>query len=264
VLAVAVSTCAVLSLTPASASSANISHAYHSPTAIPNGSLVSLDQQRSDYVQLTNVTNGSRLLGVATASQDSLLAVDASSATVQVATSGTVSVLVSTVNGAIHVGDQVAASPFNGIGMKSEPGAHIIGLAQTSFTATSAGVTTQTVTDKAGQQRKIQIGLLRLSIAVGVDNSGVGGQQLNALQRFVKSVTGRTVSTARVVLSLLIALVALLTLITLIYGAIYGSIVSVGRNPLAKHAIFRTLRTVLAMVLVTAAIATSLIAFLLV
>jgi len=262
-LGIAISVCVALSLTPVSAASANISHAYHSHSAIPNGSIVSLDRQGSDYVELTNVTNGGRIQGVATASQDSLLAVDASSTTVQVATSGTALVLVSTVNGDIHVGDQVAASPFNGVGMRSEPGAHVIGLAQTNFSASSAEATVQTVTDKAGNRQQIHIGFSRVSIVIGVDATAGGSQQLNALQRLVKSVTGRTVSTARVVLSLLIAAVTILTLAALIYGAIYGSIISIGRNPLAKHATLGALRNVLAMALLTALIAGALIVFLL-
>src|SRR5271154_5954427 len=73
---------------PANASSANISHAYHATGHITDGSIVSLDPQRSDYVQLASTDNGSHLVGVAVASNDSLLAVDASSTTVQIATSG--------------------------------------------------------------------------------------------------------------------------------------------------------------------------------
>lgn len=250
-------------LSPAGASSANISHAYQSTGAVPNGSIVSLDPKKSDFVQLANTSNGSRLLGVAVAEDDSLLAVDASDATVQVATSGTATVLVSTLNGDIRVGDQVAVSPFNGVGMKAEAGSHVIGLAQTAFNSSSEGATTQSVTDKAGNKKDVKVGQLRLSISITVNNTGVGSGEQNSLQRLTRNLTGRNVSTIRIVLSLLIAVIALLTLITLIYGAIYGSIISVGRNPLAKHAIFRTLGSVLGMVAVTATIATVMIYFLL-
>src|ERR1017187_2055323 len=75
-------------LATASASSANVSHSYHSAGSITNGSLVSLDPQQTDYVEMANSYNGSRLLGVAVASNDSLLAVDPNSGEVQVATSG--------------------------------------------------------------------------------------------------------------------------------------------------------------------------------
>lgn len=258
-----VSLLVLLSLPPAAASSANISHAYQSTQSIPNGSILSLDPKKNDYVVMANTDNGSQLLGVAVAKDDSLLAVDADSGRVQVATSGTASALVSTLNGEIKVGDQVAVSPFNGIGMKARPGSHVIGLAQTAFSDSTPGSSTQTVTDKTGNSSQIKVGFARIGIAITVNNTGVGTESLNVLQRVAKNLTGRSISTMRVVLSLLIAIVALLTLITLIYGAIYGSIISVGRNPLAKHAIFRTLGSVIGMVAITAGISAMMIYFLL-
>lgn len=243
----------VLGLAPASASSANISHSYKAAANIPVGSIVSLDPQRSDYVQAANSNNGLRLLGVAVASNDSLIAVDASPGTVQVATSGTASVLVSTLNGNINVGDQVAVSPFNGIGMKALPGSRTIGLAQTSFNGGTSGITTEQVTDKNGKTSSVTVGFLRVSIEIGTDAT-TGGTDLNSLQKVVKALTGHVVPTFRAAVSLVIAVVALIALVTLIYASIYGSIISVGRNPLAKYAVFRTLGSVLAMAALTTVI----------
>ncbi len=53
----------------------------------------------------------------------------------------------------------------------------------------------------------------------------------------------------------------MLALITLIYASIYGSIVSIGRNPLAKYAVFRTLGSVLGLAALTAAISCLIIFF---
>lgn len=245
----------LLGLSPVHASSANISHSYESNTTLEKGSIVSLNQTQSDYVDAADLTNDTRLLGIVVASNDSLLAVDAGKEKVQVATSGTASTLVSTVNGAIKVGDQVAASPFKGIGMKALPGSHIIGLAQTNFDENSAGATTQTVTDKNGHENQIEVGFIRLTIGIGTDTTSGSEANLNSLQRLAKGLTGKTISTVRVVISLIIAIVALIALITLIYSSIYGSIISIGRNPLAKYAVFRTLGSVLGMAVLTAGIA---------
>jgi hypothetical protein len=253
----------LMGLSPAGASSANISHSYSSSTTIPNGSLVSLDPTRSNYVVLSNTENGTQLLGIAVASDDSLIAVDSGDGQVQVATSGTASTLVSTIDGTINVGDQVSVSPFNGLGMKSAPGAHVIGLAQTSFNNKTAGITTQTVTDKSGNATKIDVGYIKLGIAIGTASTQGSDDQLNGLEKLSKSITGHTVSSIRVLISLIIAVVAFLALVTLIYASIYGSIISIGRNPLAKYAVFRTLSSVLGMVILTALIATITIFFLL-
>jgi len=241
-----------LNISPVGASSANISHSYAEDGHIPNGSLVSLDDQRSNYVQASNTSNGQRLLGVAVASNDSLLAVDATAGEVQVATSGTATVLVSNVDGNISVGDQIAVSPFNGVGMKAEAGDYIIGLAQTPFSNNSSGATSQSVTDRNGHNRTIQVGQIRVAIAVGTASNA---NQLNALQRLGKSLTGHVVSTPRIIISLVVAIVAMVALITLVYASIYGTIISIGRNPLAKFAVFRSLTSVLGMVVATGLIA---------
>jgi hypothetical protein len=254
---------ALLSLSPVGAASANISHSYHASGSIANGSIVSLDPNRADYVQSANVTNGSRLSGVAVASNDSLLAVDAATGMTQVATSGTVTTLVSNLNGTIAVGDQIAVSPVNGVGMKALPGSYVIGLAQTAFDGSNSGAQTEQITDKSGKAVQVRVGDISLSLAVGRDNAAADGVQLNSLQKLAQNLTGRTVSTVRVVVSLVVAFVALLSLVTLIYASIYGSIISIGRNPLAKYAVFRTLRSVLGMAVLTAVIASLTIFFLL-
>ncbi len=262
-LAGTVAVLAILDLSPAGASSANISHSYHSTKAITNGSIVGLDPKKTDYVISASTQDGSRLVGVAVASNDSLLAVDAQDDLVQIATSGNVSTLVSTLNGDIKVGDQIAVSPFTGVGMKTIPGAHVIGLAQTAFSDKSDGATTQDVTDKAGKKTKVAVGYVSLTIAVGTGNIASSQESLNSLQKIAKALTGHTISTVRVVVALLVALIGLATLVTLIYAAIYGSIISVGRNPLAKYAIFRTLGSVLGMAVLTGLIVSATIFFLL-
>jgi len=241
----------------AAAASANISHSYLGTGSIPNGSIVSLDSQNSGHVVLADVNNGSRLEGVALASNDSLLAVDPGTGLVQVATSGSVNTLVSDVNGDIKVGDQVAVSPFGGIGMKAGANAHVVGVAQTAFSSSSTDATAQSVKDKTGQTRQIKLGYIRLSIAVGTSGNGGsgGGAQLNSLQKLIKSLTGHTISVIRILLSMLVIIISIISLITLIYASVYGSIVSIGRNPLAQHAIFRTLTSVMVMAVLTIAIA---------
>lgn len=245
----------VLSLAPAGASSANISRSYKGDGGIVNGSIVSLDPKRSDYVQPANTGNGSRLLGVAVASDDSLLAVDATPGEIQVATSGNATVLVSDVGGKIAVGDQISVSPFNGVGMKAAIGSRVVGLAQTGFDKNTAGASMQSVTGKDGKTSRIAVGFARVTIAIGSNADDPQYENLNGLQRFARSVTGRTIPTSRVVISLVVVVVSLLALITLVYAAVYSSIISIGRNPLAKYAVFRTLGSVLGMAALTTLVA---------
>lgn len=242
---------------------ATFSRAYDTTSSITNGSLVSLDPLHANSVVLANSANGPQLVGVAVAANDSLLAVDATSGSgkVQVATSGTANVLVSNVNGAISAGDQVSVSPFSGVGMKAVSGAQVIGLAQTAFNETTVGGTPERVTDKNGKTTQILVGYIKLNIAVS--SSTLGDGQSNSFQKFAKSLTGHNVSTFRAVISFVVAVVATLALVVLIYASIYGGIISIGRNPLAKYAVFRSLASVLGMATLTASVASATIFLLL-
>lgn len=252
----------VLGLAPAGTSLADISHSYQATNKVTSGSIVSLDSGRTGYIVPANVNNGPRLLGVAIAANNSLIAVDAASGRVQVATSGTVPTLVSTLNGDVKVGDQIAVSPFNGVGMKALPGSRVIGLAQTAFNGSTAGATSETIKTKSGQNSSVKVGYVRLNIAIGTDATNLTANT-NSLQRIAANITGHIVPTGRIVISMAVAVIAILALITLVYASIYGSIVSVGRNPLAKYAVFRTLGSVLGLALLTTVIACVIIFFLL-
>ena len=255
----------VMGLSPVGAASANISHSYGSSVTITTGSLVSLDPLHTNYVVPANTNNGLQLLGVVVNSKDSLLAVNSSSdiGTIQVATNGTASVLVSDVNGDINVGDHVSVSPFNGVGMKAAEGDQTIGLAQSAFSSKVTGATLERVTDKAGKITEVNVGYLSLGISIGSVPTPTGSNRQNILQRIVKSSTGRSVSTFRASLALIITISAGVALVVMIYASIYGGIISIGRNPLAKFAVFRSLFSVLGIAGLTALVASATIYLLL-
>ncbi len=236
-----------------SAASPNISRSYSSTTSIPNGSIVSLVSGKAGYVETSNIANGQRLVGVAVSSDQSLVAVNPSSGKVQVATDGTVNVLVNNVNGNIKVGQEVAVSPFNGIGMQASSGDRVIGTALTSFNSSTLGSTIERIRDSSGSSHQIVVGYIRLSIGIGAA-SNTNSSYLQTLQQFIVGVTGHYISTARVIISLAIAFAAIISIVTLIYAAVYGSIISIGRNPLAKYAVFRSLTSIIGMVALIAGV----------
>lgn len=239
----------------AAAASANISHSYSGAKGITMGSLVSLDSEQDNFVEAANISTANKLVGITVAVEDSLVAIDSADNKVQVATSGVVNALVSDVNGPIKTGDQIAVSPFNGVGMKAEPGSRIVGLAQTSLGGDGAKSQPTKVTNKNGKIQTINVGFVRVSIAIGSVPRLSDETENNILQKVARSITGHYVSTARLVVSTVIAIIALLALVMLIYTSVYGTIVAVGRNPLAKSSIFRALISVMGLVVITAFVA---------
>jgi hypothetical protein len=186
---------------------------------------------------------------------DSLVAIDSSEDKLQIATSGIANALVSDVNGSIKTGDQIAVSPFSGVGMKAEAGSRIIGLAQSTLGGNGTKLVTKEITDNDGKKQTIKVGFVRVSIAIGSVPITANKAEENPLQRLAISISGRPVSTARLVVSSIIAIIAILALVTLIYTSVYGTIVAVGRNPLAKASIFRALWSVAGLVVVTSVVA---------
>lgn len=237
------------------ASSANISHSYSGAGDIATGSLVSLDSSQDNYVLPANLDTANRLVGIVVADDDSLVAIDSADDKLQIATSGIANALVSDVNGSVKTGDQIAVSPFSGVGMKAEPGSRIIGLAQTTLGGNGTKLVTRQITDKDGKEQPIKVGFVRVSIAIGSVPVAVADAEKNALQRLAISITGKPVSTTRLVISSVIAVITIIALVTLIYTSVYGTIVAVGRNPLAKASIFRALWSVAGLVLATSAVA---------
>jgi len=238
-----------------SAASPNISHPYRGSKDIKPGNLVSLDSTQDNYVEPANLNTGNRLVGIAVGDDDSLVAIDADSNRIQIATSGVATALVSDLNGAIKSGDQIAVSPFSGIGMKAQPGSRIIGLAQSALSGEEARISTKEVTDRDGDKKTIKVGYIRVSVAIGSVPAAQPDTEQNAIQRLARSLTGHNVSTVRLVISTFIAVIALIALVALIYTSVYGTIIAIGRNPLAKASIFRALLSVVGLVILTAGVA---------
>ncbi len=244
------------------ASSKDISQSYGATEDLQAGTIVSADSGNADYVAAANTKNASRLVGVVVKADTSLVAVNPDENKVQVAKSGSVPVLISTVNGEIRNGDRITASPFNGIGMKAIGAGYIVGRALADFKDTSKGANKQQVTDKNGTSHTVTVGYVQIDLnpKFDADSSGDG---ISGVQQWVRSLTGHTVSKPRIIVSLVVAVATIIAVIVLIYAAIYGSIISIGRNPLARQSIFRALAHVLLMALLVVGIAFVLIYLLL-
>lgn len=217
-------------------------------SAVVAGDLVSTKGDNGEVV-LADTSNGQRLVGVVIPTDKALLTLDTvgSQQKVQVATSGTATVFVSTLGGDIHAGDAIGVSPLSGIGMKSEGTLRTLGIAQADFTAKTSNGKGYTIRDKSGRSQQIVIGSVPVVIAIG--NGLAATSQygvVSDLQAFAGAIVGHQVSVAQSIVSFLVTIVAMAALIALVYGAIQGGIVAIGRNPLARASIYRSLLQVMA------------------
>lgn len=253
----------VFALVSSAYAQTDISKGYLTDETLVIGSLVSLKTDSTDRVVAASTTSSDALLGVVINTGTSSISVSSGNASeVQVATSGSLPVLVTDLNGDISPGDHITASPIAGVGMKATNNARIIGVAQGSIAPTSASK--QSYTTGEGEQKTALIGQVPIIVNVSYyfkepDKTIIP----SALQNLANALAGREVSTLPIVISAAIFIVTIIIVSSIIYSMIRNSIISVGRNPLSQSAIYRDLIQLSALVLVILAVAVAAIYFVL-
>lgn len=216
------------------------------------GTIVVTDSD--DAVGPARQDQGRQVLGVVSAAADGAL----DPGTVGVVSSGIVSVLVSDIAGPIKSGDPVTVSPINGIGMKASPPNWIIGIAQADFETSANKTVQQTVDIGTNDTKTVLIKELPLLLSVSYYSPGdTRGQNgfIAPVSDILESLSGRSVSTNRTIVALLVFAIAIIFLVTLVYSAVKNSLTAIGRNPLAGSRIsgelIRVLVTAIGVIVVT-------------
>jgi hypothetical protein len=232
------------------AAQASLSQGFATSNPIATGSLVALDEKSSGAVVTADTTNVGRLFGVVVPPSSASISLSGTgTGQVQVVTSGTANVLVSTAGGDIKVGDYITISPIAGVGQKvGDSNTRVVGTAQTDFNGSGDGVTKRTI-DDGNSKREVAIGQIPVVIAVSSYTSTDGKQPYaipNWLQSLSNTLAGKAVSPIRIIIAGLILIVALISITVLLYSAVRNSIISIGRNPLSRSSVLRGLLQVVA------------------
>lgn len=229
-----------------------ISQGYTTSESLPLGSMVSLEQIHADSVVPSSSANADRILGVVINNDSSLLSVTNSrKKQVQVATSGTVPVLVSDINGEIHAGDHITASPLSGVGMKATANVRIVGIAQSGV----EGARKESYKDKDGKEHSVTLGQVPVMVNVAYFFKEPEKTVVpTAIQNVANALAGKEVNTLPILLSSGVFLIMLIVVSSIIYSMIHSSIISVGRNPMSQSAIYRDLIQLSALVLAILAV----------
>lgn len=226
-------------LVPAAHAVTSLSESYSSKDNLAVGSLVSVMDNQTDVIEASESSNVDNLLGVVIASGSSLLTLSSGKDDqVQVATSGTLPVIVSDINGEIVRGDHVTAGPIKGVGMRATANVRVVGIAQGKMT----NVKQQKYKDSDGVEKTMKLGEVPVLVNVAYyfkepEKTIVPA----AVQNVANSLAGREVGTVPILIAGAIFLIMLIIVASLVYSMIRSSIISVGRNPLSQSAIYRDL-----------------------
>lgn len=237
-----------------------ISQGYTAKDSVAIGSLVSLIPESPDSVEAATIDNTNNLLGVVVTENNSSLTLGrGATGEVQIATGGSVTILVSNINGDIREGDSITASPIAGVGMRVSSNSKVIGIAQADMTAT----TEQTI-DEEGSQQTVKLGSVPVLINVSYHYQTPEKTIIPAaIQNVANAVAGKAVSPLPIILSAIIFIVMLIVVMIIIFTMIRSSIISVGRNPLSQSAVYRDVIQLSAVVIAIVAAAIAAIYFIL-
>lgn len=224
-----------------------ISQGYTTSKTLSLGSIVSLQKDTPDRVEPASTSNVDNLFGVVIENESSLLTVtNGQPNQVQIATSGTVPILVSDINGKIKRGDHITASPIAGVGMKANGNVRVIGIAQNDMSAGKK----ETYKEKSGKEGSANFGEVSTLINVAYFFKEPEKTLIpSSIQNVANALAGREVSAVPILVSAAIFLITIIIVCSIIYSMIRSSIISVGRNPMSQSAIYRDLIQISTLVL---------------
>lgn len=224
-------------------SAQSVTQGYSTDKILQRGTVVSLDAEDTTKVVPAQPENEDRLHGVVVASNDSPLTLSDTEEKTFVATVGRIDTLVSTEAGIIQPGDFITISNVTGIAMKAgETDRYTVGKALEGFDGTNA-VSSTDISNSLGETANVKIGRVLVDVGIG-SNPLLKPTESNLpgfLQKATEAIAGKPVSAIRVYIGLFIFLAAASVSGSLLYAGIRSSVISIGRNPLSKQSITKSL-----------------------
>jgi len=220
-----------------------VTRGYGSDQVLQRGMIVGLEANNPNKVKPVDLNDASNVLGVVVNQNDSPITVSDDLNRIFVASTGNFDVLVSTQNGAVSANSYIALSSVAGIGMKANnQQSTVVGRAMGNFDGKSGSLATITVKDTDNKEKQIQIGRVKVEINIGRNPLAKGTENTPAfLSQTGQTLAGKPVSAVRLYLGAIVFLVGLLAAFSILYAGIRSSIIAIGRNPLGRRSIYKSL-----------------------
>jgi len=240
--------------------SGQVAQSYTAGSNVQTGMIVELQSAKSQSVVPLVSTDIIHMLGVIVPSSNANIVLAPSNATQQqvlVASTGQAVVLVSTQNGPVKSGDYITISSLSGVGMAADASQpDVVGRAVGSFTGSGSTLGSASLKDSAGHSNTVALGSVLVNVAIG---SNPLYQKSTVLvpgfaNRLATSITGKPVTAPRIYLAALLLLVTAFISGSILYGSTRGSVIALGRNPLSRQPIMRSMGLSLTAVLLIFAV----------
>jgi len=230
-----------------------VTQSYNADKKVQVGMVVKLKEDKTKTVIPLTSKESKDLLGVVVSIKEASIVLTPESATEQqvlVASTGSFNVLVSNQGGSIKSGDYLAVSALSGIAMKaSAQEINVIGRALSDFSGTSNVIGNVQLKDTLGRNSSVAISRVKVDLRISINP--LYQRTVDFVPAFVSGfadgIANKPVSVARIYLSTVILVVTAFVAANMMYSGIRNGMLAVGRNPLSKKSIIKSLiQTVIA------------------
>jgi hypothetical protein len=232
----------------AAQSTASAVQNYGADTSLQPGTIVRLADKTGTKVAPAQSSNPKEIYGLVVPATNLSITVTSSDLPnpVFVGTSGAYNALVSTEGGTIKAGDYITVSSIDGVGRLAAPGEKVTvaGRATADFDGKSNTLgSVQLKTKGGGDGQKVALGSISLVIDIK-DNPQEKSTKANVppfLEKLGEEIADKQVSPIRIYLSIAITGITVVVALVLLYAGVRNAVIAIGRNPLSKKTIVRTL-----------------------
>lgn len=216
----------------------NVTQGYSTDTPLQRGTIIAIKEGDASKVVPLSKERIDKMHGVIVDANDAPVTLSQDGRKVFVAVNGVYSALVSNENGTINVGDYISISGVNGVGKKADSqNAIVLGKAVDSFDG-KAAITSATVNDV-----KVSIG--RIKVDLNVAKNPLAKTDTSYLPQFIlkagEAVAHKPVNPIRIYAGITVLLITSFIAGSLMVSGVRSSMIAIGRNPLSKKTIYKSL-----------------------
>lgn len=233
--------------------SGEVTQTYNAEPTVQIGMIVKLKDKGADVIVPVSGDKAEDMLGVVIPADNAKIVLTSETAKqkqVLVSNSGPMSVLVSNQNGPVKAGDYLSVSAVAGVAMKADDTQKfVIGRATSDFNGSAGIIGNLKLKDTLGKESNVSIG--RVKVDLKISSNPLYQKTASFVPAFAakiaEGVADKPVSVARIYLGMaILAVTACITSIVM-YSGIRSGMIAVGRNPLSKKSIMKSLfQTVIA------------------
>ncbi len=226
----------------------SVTQGYSSDKVLQRGTFVALSVDDSSKVEAVNRENQDRVQGVIVAPNDATFTLSVDLEKTFVATIGRFDGLVSTEAGVIQPGDFLTISSISGIVAKAtSTDAHVVGKAIEGFDGDINEISTTELRNSVGEVQSVSIGRVLVDVSVGSNPlfQPTESSLPSFLEKATEAIAGKPVSPVRVYVGLVILIIASMLAGSLLYSGIRSSVISIGRNPLSRKSVTKSMMQII-------------------